>query len=180
MTASKLALMVLTLAVGSSLAGAQTVAASFDELRKVVVPGTTVTVVDTSGGEVTGSIAEVSTTALVLMVGAERRAFQESDVRTVLQRRQDSVLNGALWGAAAGGILGALGASSCANDFGCSGSTGEFLALGCGVGAGVGIAIDALIRGQHPIYEGGRSSLTMRVVPMLGEKRGALVSLAFR
>jgi hypothetical protein len=177
----RLVLLALFLMTGGSIAEAQGIAHSFDELKLLVRPGGTVSVIDALGREATGKIVDVSMTGLVLMVESERRELHESDVTRVLERRRDSLVNGAIFGAAIGGGLGLIGANRCANDFGCSGTTGEFLALWGGIGVGAGVGVDALIAKRRVIYE-RRPSLgaSVRISPMLGrERKGVLVSMAF-
>ena len=79
---------------------------SFEQLRLRVSVGETVSVVDASGQETRGRIATLSDVALALTVDQSRRTFAAGDVRRIDRRRRDSVGNGLLIGAGAGGLLG--------------------------------------------------------------------------
>lgn len=164
-----------------SVAAAQDTASSFQDVSRVVKVGDTVTVTDSTGASNKGTIAELTPSSLVLSIGIEQRRYAEADVTRVGQRRQDSLLNGLLIGAAGGAVFGGLGAASCANDFGCSDPTAAFLALGIGVGAGIGLAIDAAITSNRVIYQRPSTrTTTLHLAPMLGSGRaGAVLSLAY-
>ncbi len=82
----------------TATAEAQGIANSFTELRLLVRPGDTVSVTNTTGGEVTGKIAELSPSALALMVEGHRQDLREVDVTAIRQRRSDSLQNGAFIG----------------------------------------------------------------------------------
>ncbi len=160
---------------------AQGIANSFTELRLLVRPGDTVSVTGTTGGEVTGKIAELSPSSLALMVNGQRRDLHESDVTTIRQRRGDSLQNGALWGLCIGaGLPAALFALSGAHDV-----NGGMVAMGMlidgGVGAGIGAGVDALIVTRQVIYQRGSSQgASLRISSILtAERKGALVSIRF-
>jgi len=167
------ALLPFLLLVTSGWSYAQEPVASFAALQQLVKAGDTVTVSDASGATTKGTIASLTDASLVLRLGADQRTYAESDVSRIRQRRQDSVLNGLLIGAGIGAVFAALGASSCANDFGCNDPAAAFYALGIGVGAGAGMGIDAAIRGERTIFDrlGSRRTVT-RVEPWLGRGGG--------
>lgn len=168
-----------TLVAGS--AQAQDVAHSFDELQRLVKPGATILISDSTAHQLEGRIAELSASALVVVADGKKREFHAGDVATIQQRRQDSLLNGTLIGAAIGAGLGIMGGVSCENDFGCGGSVGEFLALWGSIGAGVGAGVDALIVKPRTIYQTRPDTRTsLKIAPMLGNQRqGLLASLRF-
>ena len=87
-------------------AGAQEIAASFDQLHVLVKPGDNVTVIDAAGNETKGKLRALSSSSLELSVGETPRLFTESEVRTVSQRRHASIKTGAKWGLLVGAGLG--------------------------------------------------------------------------
>jgi hypothetical protein len=172
------------LSVGVSIAEGQAVASSFEQLRSRLTVGDKVTVTDVTGRERQGTIAELSSSSLVLVVGKTRTELFGSDVETVSQR--DSRWNGTLWGLGAGGLLGALLDRSLVEEYGrediSSGASVSFIATVAGIGAGIGFAIDAMIHGRRVIYS--RAGTSMRrnatVLPMWAPRRkGIFVSLGF-
>ena len=88
------------------------VSRSFQDLRGRVKPGTTVSVIDTTGNEIRGEIVEIASSSLALLIDGNRRDLPESSVLRIA-RRGDPVWNGTATGAAVGAgvglaILGAL------------------------------------------------------------------------
>lgn len=160
-------------------AAAQGIANSFEELRLLVRPGDTITIRSSAGAEVTGKIDSLSRSSLVLRDG-ERREFLEADVTSILQRRGDSLVNGALWGMAAGaGFIAVAAAASCEGD--CDGFVVAAALVYSGLGAAIGIGIDALVMSRYVVYEKARRSVAWRVSPLLTPRRqGVAVTLSFR
>jgi len=160
------ALVVLTFVLGAaSAADAQELASSLDQLRVLVKPGDVVTVTDTAGHEMKGSIAELSPTSLVLLVGADRHEVPAADLSVVSQRKPDSLANGAKWGFAVGAGLGLLAFASIASEYE-GADVGWGLAavlLYGGIGSGVGVGLDAMISSDQVIFA----------------RRGVAVSLKF-
>jgi hypothetical protein len=174
------ALWLLTMALASR-AEAQGIAASFDQLRLLVRPGDTVSVTDTTGREVTGKIVALSSSSLALTIDRTRRELTEPDVTTIRQRRNDSLANGAKWGLGVGVCLPlVLLALSGADDID-AGFTAVVIAAYGGMGAGIGVGIDAMITGRQVIYERpARSAATLTISPMLTDTRkGVSVSMRF-
>ena len=151
---------VLPLLLGASVAESQEVGGSFAHLRLQVTVGDNVTVTDVMGREMQGTIAELSASSLALTVGKTRTEFVEADVETV--SRRDSRWNGTLWGLGAGAVVGALLDRSLVDEYGrddiSSASSAAFVATAAGIGAGVGFAVDALIKGRRVIYSRPRTS----------------------
>jgi hypothetical protein len=174
------ALSILSMTVASS-AGAQDVAGSFDQLRVLIKAGDTVTVTDASGAEVKGKIAEISSASLVLLAGGNRRELHENDVTTIRQRRDDRLANGAAWGFGIGGGLGLLLSLAIADEVE-SGGAWPLLVAGLygGIGTGIGVGVDALIKGQQVIYakRASAASTKFTVSPIVGAgRRGVQISL---
>lgn len=163
---------------------AQEVADSFEQLGSRVRVGDRVVVTDTAGREIDGTIAALSASALGLAVNGTRLDFDEADVDRV--SRRDSRWNGTVWGLGAGGVLGALLDRSLVEEYGrediSSGASVSFIATAGGIGAGIGFAVDAMIKGRRVIYS--RAGTSMRrnatVLPMWAPwRRGIFVSLRF-
>jgi hypothetical protein len=171
------------LAASVSTAEAQGIAATFQELRLLVRPGDTVMVTDTAGREVRGRIAELSPPALTLTIDGARRDLMEADVATIRHRRGDPLGNGALWGFGIGAGLVAIGVALACD--GCGGEEAGYILLGAalygGMGAGIGVGVDALITRPHVIYERRPvSGARLGISPILtAGRKGALVSFGF-
>jgi hypothetical protein len=160
------------------------VAHSVVQLQVLVKPGDTVAVTDVMGREVTGTIASLSSTALELVVSGSRRYFQEGDLQRIRQRRGDSLANGAVWGLGIGAGWGALivvGLASEDHDTGGPGAVAGFIGALGGLGAAVGVGIDALIRGRPVIYEKPPpGAAVVWLSPLLGRgQKGVRLSLRF-
>lgn len=138
----------------------QTVATTFDELRLKVKAGDTVYVTNYSGrSEQEARILELTGSSLALSIDGIQRDLVESDVMRIRQRLPDSRKNGALIGflvGAAGITTGAIVMASPSGS--CTGGCVAVNVLyGGGVGALVGLGIDALIQGRKDIYVKSRS-----------------------
>jgi hypothetical protein len=92
----------------ASLSAAQAIPASFADLQFLVEPGDRVTVVDATGAETKGRISELDGSALSITSGHGERRFRQDDVVVIRQRKQDSLRNGMISGAAIGGGLGVV------------------------------------------------------------------------
>jgi hypothetical protein len=166
----------------AATAEAQELAGTFDQLRVLVKPGDTLTVVDDSGQRVEGKVASLSASALSLTVSGTPRQFLNTDVNSIEKRGPDSLKNGALIGLAVGGGLGAVAmlALIATDD-----NPGPIAFVGAlmygGIGAGIGVGFDALIEGRRVIYaRSGSARSALTVAPLLGRTRkGARVSLRF-
>ena len=150
-------------------------ATSFDQLSVLVRPGDTVTVTPDSGRPFSGRISSLSSSGLTLLVGKELRALEERDVATVRHRRQDSLSNGALWGLGAGA---AVGYGTCGT---CHAGPGLLMAgMFGGIGAGIGVGIDALIKGNVVVFQRRDSSRQVTVMPQLAKSHKSInVSVRF-
>jgi hypothetical protein len=149
-----------------------------------VTVGDKVTVTDTMGREMQGTIAQLSSSSLALMVGRTQTEFSEADVETV--SRRDSRWNGTLWGLGVGGALGAWVDRGLVKEYGrediAVGESVEFIATAAGVGAGIGFVVDALIKGQRVIYSKSRTSASRNATVLalwVTRRRGIGVSLRF-
>lgn len=155
--AASLVLILITSAAADAQQGQ--VAQSFDQLQVVVRRDANVSMTLTSGQEIEGRIAELSTSSITL----ERmpRAMLENEVAAIRQRRDDPVKNGAWWGLGAGVGVGLIAAAIGAGAD--SGYLGESTAIApvviavplCSL---LGAAVDAMIHGRQVIYS--RSGLS--------------------
>ena len=117
--------------------------------------------------------------ALSMLVASERLVAREASATAARRRRGDPLWNGALIGFGAGAVVGLIGANACNNDFGCTSSTGTFVALWGGIGAGIGLAVDALLSSQHGVFPPrGRvgDDARVRVSPSVGQRRAAVTA----
>ena len=124
----------------------------------------TVFVLDDSGQEVTGQLLSLDSDALVILVEGQELRFETARVKR-LDKRGDSLKNGAYIGAVVGLVMGILVAriADCVNDTGRVGSCGSgtqigFAMLSTGLYSAIGVGIDALIRGRTTLYEAPDSS----------------------
>jgi hypothetical protein len=149
-------------------------------LGEVVRKGQTVEVIDDEGREITGKVSLVSQAALHLVRDGTATEIAFARI-TQIARPTDSLANGALIGLAAGAAFGVLGATvgtdDCDDYFapcfeGPRYVIGSALIFG-GIGAGIGVGIDALIRRNRVVYR--RDGPTAHVVPVVGRGAKAVV-----
>lgn len=174
---------VLVSLAAAPLAGAQELAGSFDQLRVLVKRGDTITLTDTTGREVTGRIVDLSPAALAVLVGKERHDFPAGAVSTISQRREDSLGNGAKVGFATGFVLGLIGGLSVASthdEVGAGTATVVALFYG-GLGAGIGVGLDAMVKTTQVIYaKTGGAAPSIALAPLVTPARkGLAVSVRF-
>ena len=170
----------LTFVLMWATADAQPVASSLAELKGLATVESKVTVIDTKGQEFRGTIADASESLLSLRIGSEIRRFDAKDVRSVRVRKEDSLVNGALIGAAVGGGLTSLLFldNECRDDPACYGA----VAVYAGIGALAGLGIDALIHRTVVAYTAPRPSAQhlLTVAPMMARgRRGVWLTIAF-
>jgi hypothetical protein len=176
------AILALLLICPARPAGAQNLASSFEQLQVLVKPGDTITVTDRAGRELRGKIASLSSSSLALLVEGARYDLPESGIRTIRQRRQDSLANGAKWGLGIGAGLGVAAGVAVASGHESTGALIPILAMVYGgIGAGVGVGIDALVLGNQVIYfKPAASSAKLSVSPLVTpRRRGVFLSVGF-
>jgi hypothetical protein len=172
--------LLLLVAVSPEVA-AQGVARSFEQLQLLVRAGDTVSVRDSAGTETTGTIKSLSASSLVLITSGTQRELKEANVSTVVQRRADSLRNGALWGLGVGLAVGAVALlpAMCA-DGPCDASLAFVLPQSGAIGVGIGVGVDALITRGQVIYERPADSAAFGMAPLLGKgRRGVALSMRF-
>lgn len=174
------------LAVGGA-AAAQEPAASFDALNGRIQVGQRIWVTDASGREVRGRLERISGDELVLRTD-RRTTIPASDVRRVRTRDRDSVRNGTLVGL---GIGAAMGTAWCvgaiaddSGDVNARVECAEGFIVYPGLGALIGVAVDAVIPGKmRVVYQASArqaSRVSIRVVPLASSRaKGLAVSWSF-
>jgi len=148
-------LAILVVALSPAAVSAQQAASSWPGLDPSRLP--TVYVLDKSGTETAGKLLRLNPDSLVLLVDGAERQFESARVARI-QKRGDSLRNGAIIGAVVGVALGILtaGIADCPGDNpggGCAGSRAALLLVSTGAYSLTGIAIDALIPGRTTLYE---------------------------
>jgi len=110
--------------------------------------------------------------------GDDIRRMGTTDVTRVSARHSDSVINGALIGAGAAVASGLFLCRLTESWENCRDDVGPMLRIGA-LGAGIGIGIDALIRGRKTIYE-APGSARLSAAPIVARRGGGLqLSLSF-
>jgi hypothetical protein len=159
------------------------VADSFDHLRTLVAVGSTVKVADDRGREVRGVITRM-TASLTLIVDARELQLQAAEIRRI-ERAGDSIRDGALKGLGQGLLwYGSIMGGACLIA-GCQADAREWLEIASvagvfgGIGAGVGIAVDAMVPGWQVVYRAPVNRSHFSLSPQVrGTSRG--VQLAWR
>jgi hypothetical protein len=178
----------LATAAAASAQEAQEAASSFAALVGRIRVGQVIWVTDTTGRETRGRLERLSTDELVLK-DPSVHAFAAPDVRGVRARDRDSLKNGVLIGLGVGGAIGTawcLGAiADDSGDIDARVECAEGFTVFPGLGALLGVAVDALIPGSmRVVYQASPSAETSRanlmVMPMFSPRaNGLIVSLAF-
>ena len=145
------------IALTAASASAQPPARTFDQLAVLAVPGEPLEITSVTGEHVRGALAELSPTSLTVVAGGRNYQFQMNDIAAITARRSDALDNGARWGFLVGAALGVLGGLATANEF--DSTAGSQIGFGVligvvygGLGTGVGVAIDAMIKSQQTIF----------------------------
>ncbi len=143
----------------------------------------TVYVLDDAGVETTGKLLRIDPDAVVLLVGGTERRVEAPHVRRI-DKRGDSLKNGAWVGAVIGAAFGALGAglSDCAGanpSGGCAGDRAALFLISTGTYAACGAAIDALVVGRTRLYVAPVRPLSAARGQFRPVQRGVAVTLSF-
>ena len=131
---------------------AQEPAATIDELRLLVKRGDTVSITDAGGQVVKGSITQLSADSIRLRTGIHERDVFESEIRTIRQRKDDALSDGARKGFAVGALLGVVAGAFASEYYGFSayplmiGTYGSLF-------AGIGVGLDAMVTHNQTIYD---------------------------
>ena len=146
---------ILLAALSPSVASAQQTASNWPGLVSSRL--STVYVLDTTGAETSGKLLRLNPDSIVLLVDGAERQFETARVARI-QKRGDSLRNGAIIGAVVGVALGILtaGIADCPGDRpggGCPRSRAALFLVSTGFYSAVGTGIDALIPGRTTLYE---------------------------
>jgi hypothetical protein len=164
---------IVVLTLFSSIKPAEAQSQQSGALEALLTPGLTIWIAEAGQPEVKAQVAGVSRDVLTLRNGASERAVRIRDVRRVRVRVSDPIWNGAVIGA---GAAIATGLSLCVATEpweNCRDDVGPIARIGA-VGAGIGIAIDALVRGRRSIYDAPVPAAEVQVVPVFLGQRTAL------
>jgi hypothetical protein len=145
-TRSALAVVVLLMPAITVSATAQTVATSYEELRRILTRGQNVVVIDPAGETVRGRVTDVSPESFDLTTGdwrsaesGQRRTFTDGPLTA--RQRNDKLTNGLLIGFAVGAVAGGLALSrECyrdGNDCTDYGGAGGMFVIGAGIFGGL-------------------------------------------
>jgi hypothetical protein len=155
---------------------------TFGDLGQKVREGQKVIVIDQQGAMTKGRVESVSATALVVDYGQGRipdpslattRTFKPADVQKV--QKPGHLWDGAIKGAFIGAIPGVLAMT--ADCYDCR--YGAFTLFTTGVGAAVGVGIDALF-GPKTVFRGSARPPRIALAPIVGrERRGVSASFRF-
>lgn len=140
---------VLTMFAATGVASAQ----DFSTIQLKSLP--IVYVEDRAGAETRGRLLSITPTAIAIDVAGSQRTFAPADVVKV-ERRGDSLKNGALIGAAIGVLTGFIGdcpgAGTTNRSGNCPGARVGYVLGGSAIWAGIGAGLDALIPGRTLIW----------------------------
>ena len=134
-------------------------------------------ITDAAGREKKVRVISVADDVVTTTGDGSTRRLQTADITRIRARHFDSVLNGALIGAGAAVASGLLLCTSMEPWENCRDDVGPMFLIGA-TGAGIGIGIDALIRGRKTIYEAPTASARVRAMPIIG-RHAAGFNLSF-
>jgi hypothetical protein len=163
----------------TSTASAQPPASVAGALETALAPGATAWITDSDGVESKARIISVADNSITIAAGDRTRRLSTTDVAKVKVQHSDSLLNGALIGAGAGVASGLFLCRLTEPWENCRDDIGPMFRIGA-VGAGIGIGIDALIRGRKTIYEAPTATTRLLAAPIIGRRgAGMRISLTF-
>jgi hypothetical protein len=147
-------MLMLALALTPGMAYAQDTTQQWPGLSTSEI--STVYVLDDAGVETSGKLVRLNPDSIVILAGGAERRFDAAHIRRV-QKRGDSVRNGAIIGAVIGAVFGAIGAgiSDCPGadqSGGCAGSRAALFAFSTGVYTAIGAGVDAFVVGRTTLY----------------------------
>lgn len=152
----KWCLTILTIVLAPGVVSAQEAGTSWPGLDMKTAGLSTVYVVDDTGVETSGKFLRLDPDAIVLLVGGVERRFEAPRVRRI-EKRGDSLRNGAVIGAIVGAAMGALtaGIADCPGSGGgsCPGFRTTAFLFSTGIYSAIGTGIDAWVVGRTTLYE---------------------------
>ncbi len=175
-------LLLVMLLVMPASAVAQEAAESFAHLtqQQVLKVGNTLWVTHVAEGEDTPQdikvrFLDLTSSEMTVFVDGAELMIEERDVRQIVREQRGPLWNGALWGAAIGGGTCLLLFWSFPDN---RSDLIPFTAVWAGIGAGIGMGVDALKKEQRTVYLQPRSTegrLRLAVSPLVSkDQKGVL------
>ena len=124
----------------------------------------TIYVTDDTGRRTEGKLLKFDTDSLVMLIDGMEQRFDAQRVRRI-EKRGDSVKNGALIGTALGLVFSSvfIGMADCAEYSGsCTGSQIAGFVVGTGLYTAMGAGIDAMIVRRTVVFDADRSTAAVR------------------
>ena len=146
----------------------------FSQLQATLKQNDKLTVTTESGMKIKGKLIEVSPDQIVLNSNGAPQQIPASRILKV-QRKHNGVLLGALIGAGVG-ILPAVAISSYTNN---EGGSSAWAAMPIGVGAAMGVGIDALLSKNRTVYQRNASQRVTLTPVVDRNRRGVRLALQF-
>lgn len=149
-------LAILAVTLVPSVVCAQGTGTSWSGLDMETAGLSTVYVLDDTGVETSGKFLRLDPESIVLLVGGVEQRFEAARVRRI-EKRGDSLRNGAVIGAIVGAVMGVLvaGLADCPGtdqDGGCAGARTAGVLLSTAAYAAIGTGIDAWVVGRTTLY----------------------------
>jgi hypothetical protein len=172
-------LVMALLGLAPRAAFAQKVARTFDELQGRVLLGEAVKVIDGEGQATRGTLLRLTASDITLRTEAGEQTIDGRTVAEVKARRSGPLWNGAVIGAAIATVPGIVALAS--DDVECDNCAAGFL-IAAGMGAAIGVGIDALVKGDVTVMKlpSTRAGNRFTVVPVVERQRqGVFCSIRF-
>ena len=152
----------LVVVLAPSVVCAQGTGTSWPGLDMETAGLSTVYVLDDTGVETSGRFLRLDPDSIVLLVGGVEHRLEAARVRRI-EKRGDSLRNGAVIGAIVGAVMGVLvaGLADCPGtdqDGGCAGARTAGVLLSTGAYAAIGTGIDAWVVGRTTLYEAPKAA----------------------
>lgn len=142
-------------------------------VESILRPGMTAWITDSGGREERTQIVGVADGIVTVTAGQDVRRLRTTDILRVRTRQPDSVINGALVGAGAAVASGLFLCTRTEPWENCRDDVGPMFRIGA-IGAGIGIAVDAMIRGRRTIYEAAQPATRLHAAPVIARHAGGL------
>lgn len=158
---------------------------SFEQLQLLVKPGDKIEVFGTDGQSKKGKIESLTPTTLRLAIKGSIRDYAQKDALLIKQKRSDSLGNGAIIGAVAGGGVAGVGLIAYCSQGYCSRDAATIVAgtlIYAGIGAAIGVGVDAMFKHRQTIYKLPEQTTlkSFSVAPVLTDgRKGAVLRVSF-
>ncbi len=174
------ALVLIASLAAPAIALGQETAETFDKLRYVLASGSEIRVVEADGKSVKGKFDGISGQSLAMTVHGAHVFVDQDTVIRIEERHDDSLANGARNGFYVGAGFGLLGSAAIVVEGGSPAFFPIVTAVYGGIGAGIGVAIDAMIRTQRTVFDVHARRTSVAVAPVVGPTRkGVAVAVGF-